>query len=209
MHYLQLKIVSDIPLLSDFLRKKLNPLQLTLVACKDIPYKTEHKFKPIHCVTRFVDNKSFRTLDFPQQSLVKFMHKHVFLLGLHDPVLLKELLATRVVRVDLHDCDEYVAPEDEKAAKFSIGQAKFTFKDFLRPNCKELKLRSDVFPVKRELEDNTQNLDLNTTAKKGERGVDKSSPYLVNATYAVLTAEMAYPIGSFNEEAELKKLKQS
>jgi len=49
------------------------------------------------------------------------MHKHVFLLGLHDPVLLKELLATRVVQVDLHDCDEYVPQEDEKDAKFSIG----------------------------------------------------------------------------------------
>jgi hypothetical protein len=48
---------------------------------------------------------------------------------------------------------------------------------------------------------------LNTTAKKGERGVEKFSPYLVHATYSVLTAEMAYPIGSFNEEAELKKLR--
>jgi len=29
---------------------------------------------------------------------------------------------------------------------------------------------------------------------------------LINATYAVLTAELAYSIGSFNEELELKKL---
>jgi hypothetical protein len=50
----------------------------------------------------------------------------------------------------LHDCDEYVPPEDEKEAKFSVGCAKFTLKDFLRPNCKELKLRSDIFPVKKE-----------------------------------------------------------
>ena len=117
------------------------------------------------------------------------------------------MLATHLVQVDLHDCDEYVPPEDEKDAKFSVGQAKFTFKDLLRPNCKEVKLRSDVFPTKRELQDNTQNLDLNTTAKKGDRGVEKFSPYLIHATYAVLTAEIAYPIGSFNEEAELKKLK--
>lgn len=139
--------------------------------------------------------------------MIKFVHKHVYLLGLHDPVLLREMLATHLVQVDLHDCDEYVAPEDEKDAKFSVGQAKFTFKDLLRPNCKEVKLRSDVFPTKRELQDNTQILDLNTTAKKGERGVEKFSPYLIHATYAVLTAEIAYPIGSFNEEAELKKLK--
>ena len=81
---------------------------------------------------------------------MKFLHRHVFLLGLHDPVLLRELLATHLVQVDLHDCDEYVTPPEDEA-KFSIGQAKFTFKDLLRPNCKELKLRSDVFPVKREL----------------------------------------------------------
>jgi hypothetical protein len=72
-----------------------------------------------------------------------------------------------------------------------------------------LKLRSDVFPVKRELQDNTQNLDLNTTARKGERGIEKFSPYLVNATYAVLTAEMAIPIGTFNEELELRKIKMA
>lgn len=87
--------------------------------------------------------------------MIKFMHKHVFLLGIHDPVLLREKLATHLVKVDLHDCDEYVPIEDEKDAKFSIGQATFTFKDLLRPNCKDVKLRSDVFPVKRELQDNT------------------------------------------------------
>jgi len=64
--------------------------------------------------------------------------------------LFKELLTTQLVKVDLHDSDEYVAPEDEKDAKFSYGQARFTLKDFLRPHCRELKLRSDVFPVKRQ-----------------------------------------------------------
>jgi hypothetical protein len=70
--------------------------------------------------------------------------------GLHDPVLFKELLATNLFRAELHDCDEIVAPEDEKDAKFSVGCAKFSLKDFLRPNCKDLKLRSDIFPMKRE-----------------------------------------------------------
>jgi hypothetical protein len=50
-------------------------------------------------------------------------------------------------------------------------------------------------------------LDLNTTARKNERGIEKASPYLVNATYAVITAELSYAVGSFNEEAELKLLK--
>jgi hypothetical protein len=112
-----------------------------------------------------------------------------------------------LVKVELHDCDEYVAAEDEKDAKFSVGCAKFTFKDFLRSNCKELKLRSDVFPVKKELIDNTQNLDLNTTARKGERGIEKASPYLINATYCAMMAELSYPVGSFNEELELRLLK--
>jgi hypothetical protein len=46
-------------------------------------------------------------------------------------------------------------------------------------------------------------LDLNTTARKNERTIEKSSPYLINATYAVITADLSYPIGSFNEELEL------
>ncbi len=113
----------------------------------------------------------------------------------------------KLLRVELHDCDEYVAPEDEKEAKFSYGCAKFTLKDFLRPFCKEVKLRADVFPVKKEVVDNTQNIDLNTTARKNERTIEKSSPYLVHSTTVVITAELAHPIGTFNEENELKLLR--
>lgn len=117
-----------------------------------------------------------------------------------DHVMLREKLATQVVSVELHDCDEFIAnKEDEANAKFSAGKAKFTFRDFLRKNCLELKLRSDIFPMKREEVDNTQNLDLNTTAKKNEKTVEKSSPYLINSTYAVLIANLARPIGPFNE----------
>jgi len=66
------------------------------------------------------------------------------------------MLATKIVSVELHDCDEYVSnKEDELNAKFSAGKAKFTFRDFLRKNCLELKLRSDVFPLKRQEVDNT------------------------------------------------------
>ena len=107
------------------------------------------------------------------------------------------MLATKLVRVRLHDCDEYVTEDSD--AVFSVGQSTFTFKDFLRPYCHELKLRSDVFPMKRPEVDNTQNLDLNTTARKNEKTIEKFSPYLVNATYCVLQANLSYPIGSFNE----------
>ena len=112
------------------------------------------------------------------------MHRHVFLVGLHDPVQFKELLATSLVRVILRDCDEYVAEDSD--ANFSVGVASFTLRDFLRPFCRELKLRSDVFPKKKAEVDNTQNLDLNTTARKNEKTIEKFSPYLINATYAVV-----------------------
>ena len=177
---------------------------VNLVACKSIPYKTEPRFKPIHAIFRFVDGRSFKTVEMPQQSACRFKHKHVFLIGHLDHVLLKEHLATKIVSVELHDCDEYVAKEDEAEAKFSCGRAKFTLRDFLRPNCLELKLRSDIFPLKRDIVDNTNNLNLNETAKKSENTVEKASPYLINSTYSTIIANLTRPIGGFDEEAELE-----
>lgn len=113
------------------------------------------------------------------------------------------MFATTLVKVVVHDCDEYVAEDTEQ--NFSTGIASFTFKDFLRPFCRELKLRSDVFPRKRAEVDNTQNLDLNTTARKNEKTIEKFSPYLSNATYAVVQANLSYPIGAFVLEDELHK----
>jgi len=125
-----------------------------------------------------------------------------------DPIMLKEMLATCTANVELHDCDEFIAnKEDEAAALFSAGKAKFTFRDFLRRNCLELKLRSDIFPLKRVEVDNTQNLDLNTTARKNEKTVEKASPYLINNTFAVIIANLARPIGEFDEKLELEKYK--
>ena len=90
-----------------------------------------------------------------------------------------------------------------------MGQASFTLKDFLRPFTKELKLRSDVFPLKRAVVDNTENLDLNKTARKNESAVERFSPYLVKSTYAVIQANLAYPIGSFNMAKELQALENA
>ena len=129
----------------------------------------------------------------PQQADCRFKQKHVFLVGKHDPVLLKEMLATQLIRVFVHDSDEFV-DSDEKV-HFSTGQSNFSFKDFLRQYCRELKLRADVFPVKRQVVDNTQNLDLNTTAKKGILGRERLTPYLTNGTYAVVVANLLHPIG--------------
>jgi len=121
-----------------------------------------------------------------------------------DHVLLREMLATDICNVELHDCDEYIKnEEDAKIAIFSSGKAKFTFRDFLRKNVLELKLRSDVFPLKRDEVDNTKNLDLNTTARKGEKTVEKANPYLNNATFSVIIANLARPIGPFDQNLEL------
>ena len=63
INYLDVQIRSENPLLSNFYRKKLNPLQVNLVAIKDIPFKTDPKFKPIHASVKFVDGTSFDTLE--------------------------------------------------------------------------------------------------------------------------------------------------
>jgi len=54
--------------------------------------------------------------------------------------------------------------------------------------------------MKKSLVDNTLNLDLNTTARKNEKTVDKCSPYLAKMTYAVLQANLSFPIGTFDEQ---------
>ena len=92
------------------------------------------------------------------------MAKHVFLAGLLEPITLKELLAAEPVRVILHDNDEYTTEQDTDQ-EFSVGQAVFSLRDFLRPSTSELRLRSDVFPLKRAETDRTNNLDLNKTAR--------------------------------------------
>lgn len=102
-----------------------------------------------------------------------------------------------MVKVYIHDSDEYY--EQDEARVYAKGLAQFTFRDFLRPFCRELKLRSDVFPCKRVNDDNTGNLDLNTSARKEERPQDKLNPYLFNATYCVIRANLAVPIAHFDE----------
>lgn len=153
LNYLNFTVKADQPLLSDYFRKKLNPLQINLVSIKDIPFKTEPKYKPIYATLEFIDGTSFTSFEQPQQPHCRFLHRHVFLVGQHDPVHFKELLATTPVRVILHDCDEYVSEDADH--NFSVGVASFTLRDFLRPFCRELKLRSDVFPKKRLEADHT------------------------------------------------------
>ena len=109
----------------------------------------------------------------------------------------------------MHDNDEYIPEGTDEDKTFSVGQATFTLKDFLRPFTKELKLRSDVIPLKRVAIDQTENLDLNKTAKKNEKAIEKFSPYLINSTYAVVQVNLAYPVGKFNEAIEMQLLEKA
>ncbi len=52
----------------------------------------------------------------------------------------------------------------ELETQFNHGCAKFVLKDFLKPHVRSLKLRSNVFPVKKKTEDINTNIDLNATA---------------------------------------------
>ena len=194
-------------MLSEFLRKKLNPLQIFILAARDVPEKTDTKFLPIYTVCRFVDGKTFKTIKLPQTDFWKWMHKHVYLVGQKDPHEFSEQLASKTLDVELHDWDEEVKDTTENP-KFSFGLAKFHLKDLLNPHCWNMKLRSDVFPVKRALMNNENNLDLNTTARKEERAIEKSSPYLINGTFYVISVDLAYNIGEFDEAKELEELRK-
>ena len=119
------------------------------------------------------------------------------LIGAFDQASLKELLQTKLVKVIVHDCDEYVKNND---ATFGVGQATFT---------RDLTLRSDVFPMKRQTVDDSKILDLNATARKNDKNVELSSPYLINMTYCIIQASLAYPIGPFDENFELHKLSRA
>ena len=125
-------------------------------------------------------------------------------MGKHDPTQLRELLSTKLVRVYLHDCEEYVSKDSN--VTFAVGQASFSFRDFLRPYCKFISLRSDVFPMKKEITDNTNELDLNTTARRNDKVIDKFSPYMANMTYFNLKADLAFPIGLFDEKKAMQEM---
>jgi hypothetical protein len=58
-------ITSDKPILSSFLRKKLNPLQIKICVAKEIPYKTDPKYKPIYATCKFIDERMFKTPEMP------------------------------------------------------------------------------------------------------------------------------------------------
>ena len=66
IHHFDLTIKSETAMLSPYLNKKLNPLQILLVSIKDIPFHTEPKYKPIYAEVEFVDGTRFKTEEMPQ-----------------------------------------------------------------------------------------------------------------------------------------------
>ena len=108
IHWLEIRIRTSTGLLSDYLRKKLNPLEIRLMSVKDIPYKTDPKFKPIYASLEFVDGSTVRTKEMPQQPVCKFDQKFVFLTGHFNQTQVKEWFNTKLIKVYLHDCEEYM-----------------------------------------------------------------------------------------------------
>ena len=99
-------------------------------------------------------------------------------MGHRNLVELQEEFTRGTLMLDLHDCDEDVKSEEEEEMHFSYGRAKFSLKDLL-----------------------------NTTVRKAERTLERASPYLNNATYFMITIDVACGLGSFDEEKELAKLR--
>lgn len=54
--------------------------------------------------------------------------------------------------------------------------------------------------MKKQAVDNTNQLDLNTTARKNDKVVDKFSPYMQHMTYFIMTADLAHQIEVFDEK---------
>lgn len=83
---------------------------------------------------------------------------------------------------------------------FNHGSAKFVLKDFLKPHVHSLKLRSNIFPVKKKTEDINANIDLNATAKMSEKLLEKACGYLAAGSFVVMGIDLAYPVGMFQEQ---------
>lgn len=208
INHLKLSLTTTDPIMTDFYRKKYNPLELNILSAKDIPEKEGNQFMPVFSVCRFVDGQEYKTSSLPQDEICKWMHHHCFLLGEADQVVLKELLETQTVKIELHDSEEEVKVVDPDQPKFPFGLAKISLKDILNPYSLQLRLRADVFPLKRDINYDNFNLDLNQTARKAEMDtLQKFCPYLNNGTYFILSAELARPIGIFDESAEIEKIK--
>jgi hypothetical protein len=99
------------------------------------------------------------------------------------------------------------APKEEDFARNNYGVACFFLSDFLKNNVRNLKLLAPVVPVKRYQDLESQNLDLNTTAKKNLRALIESSTYFQSDTQLVVSFTLAFPVGSYAKKLEIERAK--
>lgn len=63
INYLKLTLSTSGPFLTEFWKKKLNPLLVNIIAAKSIPQKSEEVYSPIYCVCKFNDDSEFKTIE--------------------------------------------------------------------------------------------------------------------------------------------------
>lgn len=73
----------------------------------------------------------------------------------------------------------------------------FVLADFLKPSVRHLKMRSPLIPVKKYEDLESQNLELNTTARKTLRGLIEAATYFQSDAYLVVGFTLAHPLNTF------------
>ena len=102
----ELKLTANKELIQDVYRHYLNPLEVEVIAAKDVPIDSTSKYQPAYIRYSFFDGNQVETHPVVGQDRLIWNHKHVFLAGLMDPVELKEKMRSTYVKFELHDRDE-------------------------------------------------------------------------------------------------------
>ena len=77
--------------------------------------------------------------------------------------------------------------------------------DFLKPNVRKIRLLSHIHPIKKYIDDQYANLDLNTTARKQLRKLIVLTSYLDLGSYLVATFDIAEEIGNYKPPEKPKE----
>ncbi|KAL4490305.1 hypothetical protein ABPG72_004344 [Tetrahymena utriculariae] len=79
----------------------------------------------------------------------------------------------------------------------NYGVACFFLTDLLKPSVRSVKLRSPIVPVKKYEDFESNNLDLNTTAKKNIPAMMANSNFFDQNSFLVISLNLAHPFGTF------------
>lgn len=91
--------------------------------------------------------------------------------------------------------DEEEAKKEYLTTNYAVSV--FVLSDFLKPNVRELKLRSPLIPVKKYEDLESGNLMLNTTARQTMKGLIESATYLQSEAFLVCGFKLAHPLNTF------------